>query len=517
MAWLSGILRSGVCGVLYVLWCLGSNTMGKEAGNPAVRLAGVIQINWQNTWQKIEGFGASSAWTGGAIPKPVLERFYCRRNKRYLGLTLLRVRLEPDGWVRGYNPTEYTPASEKEFQAAKKVQGWGGQIWASVWSPPNKYKNGNKLKADQYDAYATHLVRAVSRMKTAGLNIRYLSPQNEPDFTGATWERCLYTADEYANLIHILGEKLRTSKTRLIGPETGGIGGFTDSYEKNGWGNKLKRSTRNNKSAGSYLAKWAVHAYDYKADFEGNQPRWLHRRIVTWDSKKPILWDKKNKSTWITEDSLREYDLILGHSPIDIALVLGIKIHRALFEGRVNAWHHWSILRSDNKHSTPYEGLLDDFNANKITKRGFAIAQYARFIRPGARQLRININGHGINKEGSNLLLSAYRTHSLSKVLKCQKQCQIVLVGINKSNGLIKQDVKLNGLSWVGGGASFITNSRRDMQFFQRKKNSSRKRQFTLQFPAKSIVTWVFHVNGPGWGCGRRVNKCKNLGRFYCN
>ena len=87
-------------------------------------------------------------------------------------------------------------------------------VFASPWSPPsfmkdnNDMNHGGKLKKEYYSLYAEMLVKSVSLLRQAGLNIKVLNIQNEP-LAVQTWDSCIYTGLEEADFIsnYLLKEK----------------------------------------------------------------------------------------------------------------------------------------------------------------------------------------------------------------------------------------------------------------------------------------------------------------------
>lgn len=77
---------------------------------------------------------------------------------------------------------------------------------ASPWSPPRFMKNtkilclGGCLKDKYKQLYADYLVKYIQTYKDQGINIDYMTIQNEPEAI-QIWESCLYTADEEADFL----------------------------------------------------------------------------------------------------------------------------------------------------------------------------------------------------------------------------------------------------------------------------------------------------------------------------
>ena len=80
-------------------------------------------------------------------------------------------------------------------------------ILASPWSPPSRMKdnnslcNGGKLLKEYYKDYADYLLNFIKTFKENGINIKYLTMQNEP-MAKQSWESCCFTIDEQKDFIY---------------------------------------------------------------------------------------------------------------------------------------------------------------------------------------------------------------------------------------------------------------------------------------------------------------------------
>lgn len=77
---------------------------------------------------------------------------------------------------------------------------------ASPWSPPKFMKTnkmlslGGRLHPKYYDLYAQYLLKYILEYKHEGINIDYITVQNEPNAT-QIWESCLFNEKEEATFI----------------------------------------------------------------------------------------------------------------------------------------------------------------------------------------------------------------------------------------------------------------------------------------------------------------------------
>lgn len=75
------------------------------------------------------------------------------------------------------------------------------QFLVSPWSPPafmktnGEMNHGGKLKKEYYSLWAAYFARFIKEYEKAGVPIRYLTVQNEPEAV-QTWDSCVYTAEE---------------------------------------------------------------------------------------------------------------------------------------------------------------------------------------------------------------------------------------------------------------------------------------------------------------------------------
>ena len=88
----------------------------------------------------------------------------------------------------------------------KRVQEYKQDIkfLASPWSPPRFMKSnkllifGGRLLEKYYQTYANYISKYIIDYKSKGINIDYITIQNEPEAT-QVWESCRYTAEQEAN------------------------------------------------------------------------------------------------------------------------------------------------------------------------------------------------------------------------------------------------------------------------------------------------------------------------------
>ncbi|MDP3907333.1 glycoside hydrolase family 30 beta sandwich domain-containing protein [Novosphingobium sp.] len=98
---------------------------------------------------------------------------------------------ETDPQLTRFSMAEPQAAQIPMTQAARRVNP-GLVLMASPWSAPAWMKDSaslikGQLKPEHYDAYARYFARYLDAMDAAGLPVRYVSVQNEPDFEPANY------------------------------------------------------------------------------------------------------------------------------------------------------------------------------------------------------------------------------------------------------------------------------------------------------------------------------------------
>ena len=153
-------------------------------GTPVLTNTAAVRVNWTDLRQRIDGFGASSAWRS-LWNSTVADRYFSTNTG--LGLSLLRTRIAPGG-------------TTVESSIMQLAQARGARVWSAPWSPApaeqfksNTNVNGGSFigNTSNYQAYASQLASYVGNMKNQyGVSLYALSIQNEPDANVTTYESC---------------------------------------------------------------------------------------------------------------------------------------------------------------------------------------------------------------------------------------------------------------------------------------------------------------------------------------
>ena len=167
---------------------------------------GTCIVNWTNVYQRIDGFGASSAWLSISTAEGTLL-YSTNNNITYktstatnvcngVGLSLLRNHI-----IYASTSSASAIPTTGEISVMQQAQSYGARVWSTPWTPPVGFKNTNNLygslpitnsvNGGSYLGsggnvtnvnYAKQLANYVASMKnTYGINLYGISIQNEPD------------------------------------------------------------------------------------------------------------------------------------------------------------------------------------------------------------------------------------------------------------------------------------------------------------------------------------------------
>jgi glucuronoarabinoxylan endo-1,4-beta-xylanase len=291
-------------------------------------------VDWNQAYQTIDGFGASSAWVVTSLTPARANLLFSP--KQGIGLSLLRSRILPD-----------TSASSAEVSTMQTAQGLGVTVWSTPWSPPAAWKdngsvnNGGHLLPGHYQDYADLLSRYVRNMQARGITIHAVSIANEPDQT-VSYESSRWTPSEFAAFLPVLADTFARD----------GVTAQILLPEESGWRFDLASSIFSDPALAADVGIVAGH------DYSGS---------VT-----PVP-QAQGKGLWETEvSSFEAFDRGMAN-----ALFWAKNIHDFMVVAHANAWHYWWLMPSGNDN----EGLLGP--NGEVTKRLWAVGNYSKFVRPG--------------------------------------------------------------------------------------------------------------------------------------
>ena len=292
--------------------------------------AQTVNINPSTEHQTIRGFGGMNApgWIADLTSAQVDTAF--GNGDGQLGLSIMRMRIDPNSNNWGI-----------QVPAAVRAKSHGAILLASPWSPPaymktnNNLNNGGKLRPEYYGAYTDHLLSFTNFMASNNASIYALSLQNEPDWH-PNYESADWSATDFVN--YLLSQGSRFGSLKVVAPES------------LNFNPALSDPMLNNANTAQHVDIIGGHLY-------GRAPR-----------DYPLA-RSKGKELWMTEHYTESQN---SANAWPLALDVGTELHQSMV-ANFNAYIWWYIRRS--------YGLLTEDGA--ISKRGYLMAQYSKFVRPG--------------------------------------------------------------------------------------------------------------------------------------
>lgn len=264
----------------------------------------------------------------------------------------------------------------------------------TVWSPPADFKcavatddvrqpgvphvggtkQGGTLDPGKYNEFGNWLADGIQLYKDLGIDVYAISPQNEPLFK-QPFNSCFYRPEWYAEMLKatVPVVKGRFPNVKVFGSEN-----MLDMEAGKDRQWFYHRKLRDEPAAGQHLDIWATHGY-----VEGVTPTATSRMAQLWQTAH-TEGAASGKPQWMTETS-GYTDAWPGSADKAGALDLGLAIHAALYHGQAAAWVWWqgSDLSTVNEYN-----LMQ--GTSRKSKRYFVSKHFYRFIRPGARMVRLD-------------------------------------------------------------------------------------------------------------------------------
>jgi glucuronoarabinoxylan endo-1,4-beta-xylanase len=434
---------------------------GTVVTNPPI--TGVSTVDWNNVHQRIDGFGASSAWNGSWTTPEADLLFSTNNNISYsggtyngAGLSLLRNHITYAG-----NTSAASVPTTVETGIMQMAQARGARVWSTPWTPAAGFKStndiydskvatANGINGGSYlgignnatnQAYASQLANYVASMKnTYGVNLYAISIQNEPDADVTNYEACQWTGaqihDFVTNLYAALIAK-GVGSTKIILPESQN---WSDPHN-------LAVPALSDPAVAGDVGIVADH--DYVADNSAGD------QTIPAAKSTP-----SGQAVWETEVAL----LSGSDSSIANGVYWARRIYQYMTQAQANAYNYWWLVASDNG------GLI----VNSVpAKRLFTFGQYSRFVRP---------NFYRINATSSqpSALISAYRATNSTAFA-------IVVVNTNAATDVI-QTFNLTNFT-AASMTPWVTSA--SLSLAPQTPVAVTNATFTYDVPAMSVVTFV--------------------------
>ncbi len=415
-------IKALLAGVIMLSLMLGVFPISEKKAEAAGGSDAVINLSAK--YQEIKGFGGMNhpSWAGDLTAGQRETAF--GNNTNQLGFSVLRIFIDSDSrnWY-------------KEVPTAKAAIAKGAIVFATPWNPPanlletfnhNGDTKAKRLRHDKYAEYAAHINNFVMFMKNNGVNLYAVSMANEPDY-GHDWT--WWNASEIVTFLKYYAGSINC---RLIAPES-------FSYNKN-----IMDPILNDSKALSNVDIVGTHLYGTPYS------------NFAW----PLFQQKgAGKQLWMTEVYYPNSD---QNSADRWPEALGVSehIHNAMVNN-LQTYVWWYIRRS-------YSPMKED---GTISKRGYCMAQYSKFVRPGYKRVMAT------EKPNQGVYVSAYTGDG-----------KAVIVAVNKSSSSISQKFTVNGQN-IGTVDRYRTASNENLA--KTSNLALTDNGFWAYLPANSVSTFV--------------------------
>jgi glucuronoarabinoxylan endo-1,4-beta-xylanase len=425
-----------------IIFALAAGLAGAGTNTSAASKSTIaLSVRWNKTLQTVDGFGGSWAFRKSEgilrLKEPVRSQLLDMvfSQEKGIGISILRLMIGDEGGGSAdiIEPQKGVFVWDDPAWDKKKADFDRGQIWlaneakkrgvttilASAWSPPawmktNNSYNGNgtgELKPECYQDYADYLAEYVlGYKKHFGLDIQYLSMQNEPDIA-PEYPGCLWSAENISKFIREnLGPtfKARGVKAKIVIPENVN---FSES---------MAAAIMSNPQTAAYVDVIATHAYG------------LGYTVPEFTEMKAT-----GKPIWQTEymgSDNRDYKSNTISDGLRYAGLMGEMFRTT----PLNAYFWWWPAANNGADGSDLirlctdgaDGTATENGLFRVFKRYYAFGNYSRFIRPGYRMVRTE------GDAPDYLLVTSY---------KDPKTGNFSIVAVNKNQDAVNITLKLDG------------------------------------------------------------------------
>ncbi len=489
-----------------------------------------ITASIHETFQTIEGFGASDAWNVDFVGKywsdqekaAMAEKLFSKAfdhedSPLGIGLSIWRFNIGAGSAEQGDSSQIHNPTRRSEsFLNPDGSFDWNkqlGQQWflqeakrygvesfiAFTNSPPVTMTNNgiahgsggyqSNLHPNKQNAFAHFLCDIVEHFDSKGITFDFISPINEPQYAWKTTkqEGSPWTNREVFEMTRTLDSAIsrRGLNSKILVPEAAD---WRNLYERKGE---------------------AVHSFQIQAFFDPQSPTYLgdlptvenrfavhsywtnhsESEILRTRRKAKKLADRFKVQLHQSEYSLISLDRVQQNRPRngwEVAQFIAKIIHFDLTEANVASWSFWTAMAEERGNMNRYLLLklephtqrdLSSGGKHIASKNLAALGHYSRFIRPGYQRVAIDQERLKSFGREQDLLASAY-------VSPEQDSGVFVISNLRSTPQQIK-------LSWNGQYTSsnskvYLSNSENSL-----KRSDSIFDDRILTIPGKSIVTIV--------------------------
>ncbi|MEV6609571.1 glycoside hydrolase family 30 beta sandwich domain-containing protein [Kutzneria sp. NPDC051319] len=437
--------------------------------------ATAVSVNGATTYQRIDGFGVSESFNmanairglSGSAQKQALDLLFSTSNGA--GFSIVRNDI-PSGSDSIEPRSPGSPSATPQYVWNPSNGGTeDGQLWLAqqaknsygvtnfynnAWEPPSFMTNSAQRgglcgvpgvscsSGDWRQAYANYLVQDAKFWASAGITPSTLGFVNEPATGTGGFGSMLFTPAQAANFLSVLGPTLRSSglSTKITCCDTLGFNQLP-SYVS---------AVQGNSAANSAVGVFTSHGYSGAPTTPvstGGRPVWESEWSINgnqWDG----AWDDGNQAdgfNWAQH------------------------VQTGLTDANLNAFFYfWGIS------TTSHDSSLIGLRGSTLTpaKRYYSLANYSRFIRPGATRI-------GATSGGGGLEVSAYKNPDGS----------VIVVALNSGTSSTSAAYTVANAGLTGGTVTpFLTNGSSNIAAQSSIPLSNGA--FTATVPGRSLVTY---------------------------
>ncbi|WP_281613792.1 glycoside hydrolase [Flammeovirga sp. SubArs3] len=420
--------------------CLGLTSCSEETtGNEDKTLEDtVLSIDLTQTYQQMEGFGASDAWSAqyvgnwpDATKSAIADLLFSTAvddegNPEGIGLNIWRFNIgagskaqgagsdindlwrRTEGFLQEDGTYDWTQQSgQRWFLQAAKQRGVQKFIGFSNSAPVQMTKNGkantsaaqqSNLDPSEFENFAEFLTYVTVQLQTEGITLDELSPVNETQWDwdkSSEQEGCPFTNEEVANLVRKLDSKLTEKglSTKIEITEAGQI----DYLYQSG----TNRPDKDNQIA-EFFGSGSNYVADlsHMSDFVAGHSYWTTEQSNLAPMRKE-LWSKIKEVNPNLKYNMSEY-CIMGDSEegidgngkdlsIDMGLYLARVMHYDLTEANASAWQWWIAMSPyDYKDGLVYIDKSEVNGGYQTSKMLYTLGNYSRFVKNGMQRVHTN-------------------------------------------------------------------------------------------------------------------------------
>jgi len=332
-----------------------------------------VTVDWATPYQTIDGFGFFGPmdvwWSGG----PFWSDAWGNLILNDLGITIWRNEYYSEegsqdaNWAKQVGMVQSLKAKADQLNVPLK-------FIFSVWSAPSQWKsnsslkNGGSLLTQYYDEYGAWLRAGVQKYADAGVQLYALSAQNEPAFE-EYYNSTVYTPEQYRDMIKIAAPIVKATypNVKFFGAED-----MLAAWAARPFIGRIMADTM----ARRLCDIIAVHGYS-----DGVNPTPSSQAASLWSGLGTNLFNV-GKPLWMTETSGTGSDWAGAVESVN-------SVFAAVRYGKLKGWVWWY-------------GSGDLVTTTALTKKGYALKHFYRYVRPGAVMYNVT------DASASNLFVAAF-------------------------------------------------------------------------------------------------------------